>query len=328
MAEPAQTWFLRIEASTERAPLGASAYATSGTRLERVTLTDGTTVIAKWMSPAADIWMRGLLDDGRIYRLWTSGTLGRLPRQVDHATLAVERYESGWLHVMRDVSASLMPMTRPATRAEWRSILAGARAMHETFRGERFDGLCRLKDRLDCFTRIDSRPYLAASEVGRMYSRGWELFPEVVPDDVTQPIFGLQRDPRRLLAALDACEPTLVHGDFRKANVGLSTDRLIVVDWGTFTMNAAPWLDVTNFLARATIEGTRDEQIEDVRSVYGSWFDEREFGLALIFSFMECVAGQAVAVERATSDALRERAQVNLEWWIGRVRLELDRWGG
>ena len=322
------TWLRRIETATDRTPLVASQYATSGTLLERVVLADGRTVIAKWMSPEIDIWMRALSDDGRIHRLWTSGLLAKLPVSVDHATLGVEPFDRGWLHVMRDVSAAMMPMTRPASRDEWRRIVAGACAMHEEFRGQRIDRLCPLADHLDSFTHMDAHPSLAPSEVGRNYARGWELFADVVPDDVAQRVYALRRDPSSLLDALGNCEPTLVHGDFRKANLGLDADRLVVIDWGTFTTNAAPWLDVANFLARATIDGTRDEQIEVVRSVYGSWFDEREFGLALIFAFLECAPGHCLSFERATSDALRARARTNLDWWIARVRVELDRWGG
>jgi len=322
------TWLHRIETATTRTPLVASQYATSGTLLERVVLADGRTVIAKWMSPEIDIWMRALSDDGRILRLWSSGLLATLPPSVDHATLGVEPFDRGWLHVMRDVSEAMLPMTGPSPRGDWRRVLSGARAMHETFRGQPIDRLCPLAAHLDSFTHMDAHPSLAPSDVGRTYARGWELFADVVPDDVAMRVYALRDDPATLLAALHECEPTLVHGDFRRANVGLTADALVVVDWGTFTANASPWLDIANFLARATIEGTKDEQVEDVRSIYGSWFDEREFGLALIFAFLECAPGRTYAVERATSDALRVRAQADLDWWIARMRIELDRWAG
>lgn len=322
------TWLRRVETATARTPLVGGFAATSGTLLERVVLADGRTVIAKWMSPATDIWMRALGDDGRIQRLWTSGVLAKLPPSVDHATLGVEPFDRGWLHVMRDVGVTLMPMTRPATRDEWRRIVAGARAMHETFRGVRLDGLCPLADRLGAFMWMEARPSLAPSSVGGTYARGWELFPEMVPDDISQRVYALRQDPTALLDALATCEATLIHGDFRKANTGLTPEALVIVDWGTFTGNAAPWLDIANFLGRATIDGTLDEHIEDVRTIYGSWFDDREFGLALIFAFLECAPGRLFAVERATSDAQRATMRIFLDQWIARMRIELDRWGG
>ena len=296
--------------------------------MERVVLADGRTVIAKWMSPATDIWMRALDDDGRIQRLWTSGVLAKLPPSVDHATLGVEPFDRGWLHIMRDVGGTLLPTTRASTRDEWRRIVTGARAMHETFRGMRLDGLCPLAVRLGAFMWMDDRPSLAPSWVGRAYARGWELFPELIPDDVAQRVYALRKDPGAILEALATCEPTLIHGDFRKANTGLTADGLVIVDWGTFTGNATPWLDVANFLGRATIEGTLDEHIADVRTMYGPWFDDREFGLALIFAFLECAPGIVSAGERATSDEQRIRAEAKLDQWIARMRTELDRWGG
>src|SRR5262249_2013592 len=61
---------------------------------------------------------------------------------------------------------------------------------------------------------------------------GWEVFAEAVPEDVATAVLGAVDDPEPLARELARCAPTLIHNDLRGANLGLLSDRTIVLDWG------------------------------------------------------------------------------------------------
>jgi hypothetical protein len=73
--------------------------------------------------------------------------------------------------------------------------------------------------------------------------RRWELFADDAPEDVAAAVLGLLDDPGPLVAELSRAEATLNHGDLKYANLGLTADRVILLDWGTFTGMAPPAVD-------------------------------------------------------------------------------------
>jgi hypothetical protein len=113
----------------ERTPLRQTSQGYAGATLERVILVDGRALVVKRISPAWDVAMRLTHDTGRAAWLWTSGVMARFPPVGDHAVVAAEPDGDGWVIVMRDVAAALLPDARILTRAESRRILAAA-ALH------------------------------------------------------------------------------------------------------------------------------------------------------------------------------------------------------
>jgi hypothetical protein len=111
-----------------REPL-AAADGRSGSLLERVTLANGRTLVVKHVLDGGDWIMRGCHDHGRAAQLWSQGVLARVPAVIDHAVVGAEEVEGGWVVVMRDLSAALLPDHARITRDDSRRVLrAGPRS--------------------------------------------------------------------------------------------------------------------------------------------------------------------------------------------------------
>lgn len=68
----------------------------TGSRLERVTTADGRVFVVKTEEALTNWLMQATGDDGRLLRLWASGTLARLPPEIDCAIETVEPTPTGW----------------------------------------------------------------------------------------------------------------------------------------------------------------------------------------------------------------------------------------
>ena len=306
-----------------RTPLRfAPGQANSGAALEAVTLADGTRLVVKRFSAADDLLMRLTRDAGRAAALWTGGAFDRLPPAIDHATLAAAPEGDGWVLVMRDVGAALLGDERTLTRAESRRILTAAAAMHAAFAGERLAGLCAVLDWTTFMLPRVMEPWRGApGGLPDWALRGWELFFDAAPADVAAAVAAIHNRPEALAAELGRCEPTLVHGDLSPANVGLTPDRVVVLDWALATGGPAA-LEVAAFLAnfRWRVGSDPETILADARAAAGARHDERALGLALLATFANY---GWLFVERAVAHPVRERRpweRVHLDWWVGRIR--------
>ena len=61
--------------------------------------------------------------------------------------------------------------------------------------------------------------------------RGWELLDSLEAPDVAEAVRQLHRDPTPLVDALGRYPATLVHGDPKRANLGLHGGRVVLIDW-------------------------------------------------------------------------------------------------
>jgi hypothetical protein len=95
------------------------------------------------------------------------------------------------------------------------------------------------------------------------------LFADDAPEDVAAAVLGLLDDPGPLVAELSRAEATLNHGDLKYANLGLTADRVILLDWGTYTGMAPPAVDFAWFLLQnaARIDASREDLIADFREL-------------------------------------------------------------
>ncbi len=310
-----------------REPLGAAGG--SGNRLERITLSDGRRLVRKEVSQEWDWISRATGDDGRVVRMWESGLFERFPPSIDHAMVAAEREGERWSVLMRDVSEHLVPPGRRLPRAEVLRILASMADLHLAFWGERFDDLCTLPDRYNLLSPSTGRREQQRGErAGGLITRCWQYFDELVPRAISEAIIAMAEEPALLAELLDTCEPTLIHGDLRLNNVGLTDDRVVVVDWGERTGSAPAPIELASFLVfdAKRLDVSRDEVIADFRSLYGDRFDQRAMELALIGGVVQLGCHFTLPIALGGGEEARSAARAELAWWIPKVAAALERW--
>jgi hypothetical protein len=243
----------------------------SGARFERVVI-DGERFVLKYQDPRDDWLLRAAGDPGRTYvRLWESGILDRLPPVLDHAVVAAAFDGTVGMILLRDVGDALLEPDAPFTPDQHARYLDHMAALHAAFWGWRDDvGLTPLERRYLLFS-----PRVAASEasarnpaaVPGAMAEGWQRLPEVSPAtaDVVLPLLS---DPTPLVAALARLPHTLVHGDWKAANLGSHQDgRTVLLDFGEAPGEASPLADVSWYLAlnAALLPESKDDALESYR---------------------------------------------------------------
>jgi hypothetical protein len=318
-----------LAGAIRREPLAAGD-GRSGSLLERVTLAGGEVVVVKHARAASDWIMRATHDDsGRVATLWSSGLLRRVPAVIEHAILAVERDGDGWVVVMRDVSAALLPDAARLSRAGSRRVLEAAAALHAAFRDQPPVALCPLADRYGFLSPATARREAAGpDQVPKLIARGWERLPELLPADVAEAVLAVAERPEPFAAALARFPATLVHGDLKLGNVGFLDGRVVLLDWGTQTGWAPPAVEAVWYLAvnASRIDATREQVLDDVRAAEGGRHDEDALRLALLGGLVQLGWDKALHATEHPDPAVRAWERADLEWWTARARDALERW--
>ncbi len=313
--------------AVERTPLRfAPGQANSGAPLEAVVLRDGTRLVVKRVSPATDVLMRLTHDHGRAATLWTTGVFDRLPPVIDHATLVAAPDGDGWVLVMRDVAHAIVTWDRILTRGECRRFFAAAAHMHAAFAGERIAGLCSVVDWMTFMTPPAMEPWRGSpGGLPDWTLRGWEVFFDVVPRDVATAIAAIHAHPAPLARELERVEPTLVHGDLAPGNVGLTPDRVVVLDWALATRGPAA-LEYASFLANFRWRAGPDPDaiVDDIRAACGERHDERALRLALLATFANYGWLHADRAAAHPDAVRRPQEQACLDWWVACARHALE----
>src|SRR5829696_3721886 len=175
----------------EREPL-AAADGRSGSLLERVTLTGGQVLVVKHVLDGGDWIMRGCHDHGRAAQLWSQGVLARVPDVIDHAVAGAEQVEGGWVVVMRDVSAALLPDHARITRDDSRQVLRAAATLHAAFEEEPPLALCSMADRYQFLSPATARREAGGPDkVPRLMGGAWRGSADLVRDEFPGPFFDL-----------------------------------------------------------------------------------------------------------------------------------------
>jgi len=318
-----------LAGAIHREPLAASD-GRSGSLLERVTLADGEAVVVKHARAASDWIMRATHDDGgRVATLWSSGLLRRVPAVIEHAILAVERDGDGWLVVMRDLSAALLPDAARLSRTRSRRVLEAAAALHAAFRDQPPVALCSLADRYGFLSPATARREAGGpDQVPKLIARGWERLPELLPADVAEAVLAVAERPEPFAAELARFPATLVHGDLKLGNVGFLGERVVLLDWGTQTGWAPPAVEVVWYLAvnASRIDATREQVLDDFRAAEGERHDEDALRLALLGGLVHLGWDKALHATGHPDPAVRAWERADLDWWTARARDALERW--
>jgi hypothetical protein len=310
----------------ERRPVRAGG--ASGNRLERVTLRDGRELMLKRVSPEWDWLSRATNDTGRIVSMWADGVFDRLPPVIDHATVGVEAEDGAWSVFMSDVSHALVPDGHKLDRTGVQRVLAAMATLHKTFWGEALPDLCGLEDRYRLLSPETARREKAlGNPVGDIIAQSWDAFSEHVPSEIAEVILTIVERPALLADQLELCVQTLIHGDVRLSNLGLSDDRVVLIDWGERTGTAPAAVELASFLVfdGLQLDVPREEVIAEFRGHYGDRFEERALQLALIGGLVQLGSYFGLLIISDNEEQIAA-TKSDLSWWTATVDKAFETW--
>jgi aminoglycoside phosphotransferase (APT) family kinase protein len=140
-------------------------------------------------------------------------------------------------------------------------------------------------------------------------------------------MYRLIDEPAPLVEQLEKHPQTLIHGDLRLHNMGLSDDRVVLIDW-ELVGRAPPAVDLAWYLiiSASRIDASREDVIADYREIAGERFDPVAWDLACIGALMWLGWNKAIDITENPDPAIREQERSDLDWWIARVRAALESW--
>ena len=305
----------------ERQPLADSA-GLSGATLERAVLADGRSVVVKHFDLAADIVMRITGDErGREVEMWETGIFERLPGDVGHAVIG------GWFDddglgvlVMRDLGDAVLSWQTNVGPDRSRAMLRSIASLHRTFHDRPPDGLTPLDTVVGLFEPARIRPYAHEELVGYAL-RGWEIWADLVTDEVGERVLALAQDSSPLTRALQARPMTMIHADLATVNMAFDGDHLTLIDWGMAT--AAPGaVDIGRFLAGCAhvLDIDMNTFMAMYREEAADVYDEEATRLGLLSGLVWLGWNKALDIVEHPDDAVREREKAALPWWLDRAR--------
>ncbi|MER7844256.1 phosphotransferase [Kitasatospora sp. NPDC096077] len=303
----------------------------SGASLFQAWLATGEPVVVKYVRPERDWMARATHDPGREAILFDEGVLATLPPPLSSPVIATERVPDGWLVVMQDVGEHCRRFRSadPGTAGE--TALAAVHALHTKFTGVRTsDALCSVADRLRLFSPL--RPLLelrGSDTLPKTLTHTWETFAEFADPAVSAAVLGLALDPTGLLQALDQAAPnTLLHGDYRPANLGLSQDGVHALDWGLACHGPAV-LDFVWYLSNAAWDG--DDERTGLETVWARLTGEdpssRAMDLAVIYHAVMGEVAFLVAEARRQPPGFPRPSDETAAWWLRRLHHAFERVG-
>ena len=259
MPQPVVSFSSLLAGATDREPLTDNA-GKSGAVIERVTI-DGERCVVKYLDRRRDWTLRasGMLR-GVTTEMWARGLLTRLPDCLDQPIVAVgvgplddaDNVEVTAL-LMRDVGAWMVDVSdEPVPYAVHAQFLDHMAALHAAF----WDAGPEI-DLVTPMTRyLELSPWTARAEqwvgsdhlVPKLIAQGWPLL-DVVAPRAAEVVHPLALDPGPLVMALATTPQTLVHGNFKLDNLGVTPDgRTVLLDWEG-TGRGAPTSDLAWYLA-------------------------------------------------------------------------------
>lgn len=325
----------------ERRPL-ANVDGLSEAPLERIaTFGPGgpRSLVLKRFAHMNDWVMRATGDThGRAFQIWASGLLDMLPACIDHAMVACAQDGAGWALLMRDVGCALVPPgDAPISAGEQEHFLAHMAAMHAAFWEQRqWDhpglGLCSLRQRYGALTPATMRrEHLTSSGVPRMVIAGWDLLEEAVAPRIAAVVRTLVDEPGPLCAALSTYPHTIVHGDLKLGNLGLSAGgparQTVLLDWALVGLAPAAvdlgwYLAVNSARLPVSREATISTYERCLRDALGGRFErswwEPQLDLALLGAFIQLGWAKILGALQG-GPGVRERERAEVRWWSERV---------
>jgi hypothetical protein len=314
-----------LDGIRDRQPF-AGEWGRTGAKFERGILVDGTPVVIKHITQRD--WLIAVGGGrSRLYEVWQQGLIGRVPEQIDHTMLAMEEYGDGWICVMRDASEEMLAEGCVLTRAQSRRLIAAADALHAEFWGEEVPGFSLYEHYAAMTPKRSAVAEHLDTPIPGLIRRGWELFSDVAPNDVTGVMHHLIDEPAPLVRQMEKHPTTLIHGDYRLHNLGLNDENVVVIDWEVVG-TAPPAVEFAWYLiiSATRIDASREQVIDDYRQIAGDRFDPVAWDLACIGALMWLGWNKAIDILENPDPAIRTQERADLDWWIVRVREALGTW--
>ncbi len=311
--------------------------------------------VLKHFHPEAD-WIMRLTHDWAVREvaLFCSGIYDRLPPQCYVPMIAAAPNGNAWTSLMVDVSTTLeRPSDTPIAVVNLHRYVRHLAAVHAAFLDDTALqdpalGLCRLHDFVEILAPATVQQELAYDRthpVLEAANRGWGVFNEVAPRSAVELVTSLQQDVRPVVEVLARMPHTLLHGDYKPANLGTlatgrATDqepgavaaRTVILDWQDATLGP-PMLDLGYFVA---ITGPRlPVPKERVIALYGdamvsygytppaTW--ERDMTLGLLAGGALRLLWQKALGTQAADAGVCSKAREELDWWCKLV-VRARRW--
>jgi hypothetical protein len=280
-------------------------------------------------------------DHWRTITVWQQGLLDKLPREIDHGIIACTVDEDGYAILMHNVSDALLPEDKLLSEADNAFILQAMAAYHAAFwRDDALNNpalnLCTIEDFFTHTAPHKIRPLARRnpSPVLEIILEGRQFIPEHLEVDVADLVQNLVADPSPLCNALARFPQTLVHGDWRLANFGISQSekkQLVLLDWAR-PVHTVPAVDLAYYLV--TSSHVLPDSIEQTIEMYkqnlavrldgqfdeSSWQAQLEISLFGVFATMACFEVWGL-VHHWEDEAARQRTQKALHWWSEQARI-------
>ncbi|MDO8731398.1 MAG: phosphotransferase [Actinomycetota bacterium] len=216
----------------------------SGAYIEWVTL-DGQRYVLKYLDRNQDWTMRaGGVIGGATLELWDRGILARVPDCIEQPILAVATGvrpddpdgRTVTAVLMRDVGESIVAADDEViAMSTHRQFLAHMAALHAAFweAGPEID----IVPVMTRYMELSPWTAMVEAELGsehlvpKLVGQGWPLLEQVAPQ-AARIVLPLSMDPWPLVQALAMTPQTLVHGNFKLDNLGVTHDgRTVLLDW-------------------------------------------------------------------------------------------------
>jgi hypothetical protein len=298
----------------------------------------GQRYIVKRLSAERD-WSMRATDDrrGREVVIWQQGLLDRLPPGVTHAVLAGAVDGAGWALLMRDVGASLLPVTPFSAEDNARFIDALA-ALQAAFWEEPalLDAGSALCDLWHFYSSLSPttcrRESRGPDDFPAVVVRGWELLETGAEPDIAALLGQLIADPQPLCDALGRYPQTLTHRDINLGNLGVlrgPQPQVVLLDW-QFCGAAPPAVELANYLSEfagflplpreAVIAQYQQRLMEHL----GARFDERwwrpQLELALLGNFLRSAWAYLFQITYDEAEERRALFRDEWTWWSEQAR--------
>ena len=316
----------------------------SGSPLSAVEVTDEQGTVSRYVLKRIASqwdWIMRATDDagGRDVAVWHTGLLDRLPAPLGHAVVAAARDGAGRALLMRDVGAALIgggPLD-PLPRATHERVLDGLAALHVAYwrcadLSDPRHCLCPLPRYYALLAPQRAAAEPVANDELRHVADGWRALPSLVAAEVVALLRRLHADPQPLCDALARFPHTLLHGDYKPANLAVRPGEVpgvVLLDWslaaaGPPAIDLAWYLGLSALRAPISKEATIAHYAARLAQGLGDAFDpawwQPQLGVALLGGFLRFGYWLGWLAARHPSTALRSSAQAELAWWSEHAR--------